>query len=141
MIATGCHSAYGTSGGVTVQVSSTFHPLPPCRVFDTRETQGPSAAAPSLASYEQRALGVAGRCGVPPTALAVSANVTATGAKAPGGLSVDASYGLLDVITFAAGQTRANGAFVSLTPNGYVIVENRSNGTVHVVLDVNGYFE
>ena len=44
-------------------------------------------------------------------------------------------------VDFAAGQTRANNAVVSLRGGGAVGVANVSSGTVDVVVDVNGYFK
>jgi len=48
-----------------------------------------------------------------------------------------------DVIDFVAGLTRANNAIVTLANDGSGTVDvfNGSRGTVHVVIDVNGYFE
>jgi hypothetical protein len=141
--ATGCTSYFSATGYVTVQGSMAFHTLPPCRLFDTREVSGVAAAAPVLSPYGQRVFDLSGRCGVPGTALALSANVTATEAQAGGGLDVEAGYGSPDtsVVVFGAAQTRANSAIISLAPGGSIVVWNHSSGTVHFILDVNGYFE
>ena len=45
-------------------------------------------------------------------------------------------------INFTPGVTRANNAIVLLATNGGTInVKNGSAGSVHFVLDVNGYFQ
>jgi hypothetical protein len=46
-------------------------------------------------------------------------------------------------VNFAAGQTRANNAVVILASSrsGTLALENSSAAAVHVVVDVNGYFE
>jgi len=50
---------------------------------------------------------------------------------------------LVSTINFIAGQTRANNAIVQVgdAPTGSVVVLNGAAGTVHFILDVNGYFE
>ena len=46
-------------------------------------------------------------------------------------------------VNFAPGQTRANNAIVLLSTDthGSLAVLNGAAGTVHVILDVNGYFQ
>jgi hypothetical protein len=87
---------------------------------------------------------VGGACGIPPTAKALSFNITATGATAPGNVRVypagtptpDAS-----TLNFTTGQNRANNGIVRLGAGGDLAIYSAPSGTVHVVLDVNGYFE
>ena len=45
-------------------------------------------------------------------------------------------------INFGANQTRANNAIIALSSDGTgrVDVKNDGAGTVHVIVDVNGYF-
>jgi hypothetical protein len=54
-----------------------------------------------------------------------------------------ASRPLASTINFAAGQNRANNAIIVLADDGSgtVSVFNSAAGAVHVVIDVNGYFE
>jgi hypothetical protein len=122
-----------------------FHTLTPCRVADTRNSPGPHGA-PALAGASARLFPVAGSCGVPPTARAVSANVTVTGPAAPGNLRIyagDAPAPLASAINFRPGQTRANSAVIVLSADASrsVFVANDAPGPVHFILDVNGYFE
>ncbi len=46
------------------------------------------------------------------------------------------------MINYRPGQTRANNVIISLGPAGDVTVQSdQGSGTVHVVIDVNGYFQ
>jgi hypothetical protein len=46
------------------------------------------------------------------------------------------------VINYGAGQTRAAQAVVALDDTGFVVVRSgQSTGSVHLILDVTGYFE
>jgi hypothetical protein len=122
-----------------------FYALTPCRLIDTREPDGPSGG-PALPAMASRAFVVAGRCGIPPTAKALSINVTTTAPTRPGRLKLypggtpapDAS----SVLSYAAGQTQANNAIVSLGTSGDLAVRcEQASGTAHVIVDVSGYFE
>ncbi len=73
-------------------------------------------------------------------------NLTVTGASAAGDLRVyptDLGIPLTSTINFAAGKTRANNASLLLATDGSgtVSVKNDTPGTVHLVVDVNGYFK
>lgn len=116
-----------------------FHTLPPCRVYDSR-TVG------VLSSETARLVPVAGTCGVPAWADAVSLNITAIEPTGGGHLTVlPADLPLLDTSTlnFPAGRTRANNALLALSPDGAILVHPvlSGNGQVHVAVDVNGWFE
>jgi Glycoside hydrolase family 44 len=125
-----------------------FYTLPPCRALDTRNPTG-AWAGPALAAGAERTFDLAGRCGVPATARAVSANLTAVGATGPGDLRVfagDASLPPASAINFGAGQVRANNAVVAVSQDGNAAVTFHPDlaggtGSVHVLLDVNGFFQ
>jgi hypothetical protein len=124
-----------------------FHTVTPCRLADTRDPAGPTGG-PALGAGSTRSFPVTGgTCGIPSTALAVSVNLTAVQAAAVGYLTLfpgDATGPpLASSLNFTAGQTRANNAIVSLAADGSgtIKVKNGSAGTVHFVLDVNGYFQ
>ncbi len=124
---------------------SGFYPLSPCRVIDTRNANGPRGG-PALASSSVRTFPVAGSCGIPANARTVSVNLTATNAAAPGDLRMyptDIGIPQTWAISFGAGQTRANNAMVTLATDGTgtIGVKNDAAGTVHVIVDVNGYFK
>ncbi len=121
-----------------VDRAADFHTLPPCRVFDTRNTS-------SLASSTSRTFTVAGACGVPAGAQAVAANLTAIGATGngrvvvyPAGPDVPATSSL----NFQAGVTRANNAVIGLTVGQVdALATVVGGGTVHLALDVTGYYQ
>jgi hypothetical protein len=125
--------------------AASFYSLSPCRVIDTRN---PAAlrAGPALRAGAERAFSMAGVCGIPTTAKAVSANVTVTGTTAAGNLRffpVGVGIPLVSTINFAPGQTRANDAIIQIGggTTGSITVRNDASGTVHLILDVNGYFQ
>jgi hypothetical protein len=123
-----------------------FYTVTPCRLVDTRIGAGPFGG-PALVAGAVRSFPVTGGvCGVSSTATAVSMNVTVVGASAPGHLTLypgdAAGPPATSTINFSPGQTRANNAIVLLATNGGTInVRNGSAGGVHLVLDVNGYFQ
>jgi uncharacterized repeat protein (TIGR01451 family) len=120
-----------------------FHTVTPCRVLDTRLPDGP-LGGPSLGGPD-RSFVLAGTCGIPATARAVSANITVTGPASQGHLSLyPAGFGLplVSSINFRAGQTRANNVTLPLGTGGAITVQAALiGGTVHFILDVNGYYE
>jgi Tol biopolymer transport system component len=125
--------------------NTSFFPLTPCRVFDTRNPAGPTGG-PSLGAHGVRDFTLAGACGIPANATAVSVNVTIASPTAAGVLKVYPAGAASSTATTAAfrgaGQTRANNAILAITgaPAGGVTVENVAVGTTDVLLDVNGYF-
>lgn len=121
-----------------------FHTVTPCRLLDTREPQD----GPALTSGAVATVVVHGSCGIPSTATSVSFNVTAVEATGAGHLTLfpgDQGQPPTSTIHFSAGQTRANNAIVALASDGTGTLNIApfvdGGGTVHVVLDVNGYFE
>ncbi len=50
---------------------------------------------------------------------------------------------LTSAINFGTGQTRTNNGMVTLPADGSqgITIFNAANGTTHVILDVNGYFQ
>jgi uncharacterized repeat protein (TIGR01451 family) len=118
-----------------------FHTLAPCRVLDTRDP----ASGPALGPGPARVFTIAGICGVPSMARALSVNVTVTQPTDAGDLRIyprGADAPLASAINYARGQTRANNAVVKLGDGGAVeVLRDQAAGTVHFILDVNGYFE
>ncbi len=126
---------------VTLPPAATLHALTPCRAIDTRGADGPA-----LPSGGTRTFVLTGRCGVPSGAAAVAANVTVTGATAAGAVRVGpaGTTPSLDTNAFRAGQTRAVAAELGLfgTPPGSITVTTTiPSGTVHVIVDVSGYWQ
>jgi hypothetical protein len=131
--------------GTGVGSPTGFFALEPCRVFDTRVDSGIAAGAPALAAWQRRLFVATGKCGIPVDAVAISVNVTVVGATATGDLVVVGGHISATVVTalpVPLARARANNALVQLstTGDGTVAVTNSTAGTVHVILDVNGYF-
>jgi hypothetical protein len=115
-----------------------FYTVAPCRVLDTRADR---PLAPGTARFQ-----VSGRCGIPVSARAVSANLTVVQPQAAGHLTVYPGDGQLPPtsnVNFGPGQVRANSAILQLAGDGSgtVNVSAVTSGGVHLVLDVNGYYQ
>jgi hypothetical protein len=91
-----------------------------------------------------RRFAVSGVCGIPSTAVSISANLAVTNVGAQGELVVypgDAGLPLSSALSFHAGRTRANNEVVYLSQTGSIFtVFNNCGSAVDFVLDVNGYF-
>jgi hypothetical protein len=122
-----------------------FYTLTPCRQIDTRNPPGP-AGGPALQPGELRAFTLAGTCGVPSSAKALSLNVTVVQPPAGGQLAMfaaDQPVPRSSVLSFSPGKVRANNAVVSVANDGLgsILVENQSTAPLQVIVDVNGYFQ
>jgi hypothetical protein len=121
-----------------------FYTVTPCRLLDTRQPTG-LAGGPQIGAQAARAMSLAGRCGIPPTAKALSVNVTVVQPAKSGQLILypdDQAAPLATTINFAAGALRANNAILGLgNGSGGAIAQNQSAGGVDLVIDVNGYFQ
>ncbi|MGH7535180.1 MAG: hypothetical protein ACREMG_06305 [Gemmatimonadales bacterium] len=122
-----------------------YFTLPPCRAVDTRDL-GALIGGPVLRGQETRPFAVTGTCGVPSTAKAVSINMAVTQSTAAGHLrlfSAAQAAPSVSSINYVAGQTRANNALISLDPSGAMaaFVAQPAGTTVHLIIDINGYFE
>jgi Tol biopolymer transport system component len=128
------------------QVGS-YYTLTPCRLLDTRDP----ADGPALFSGQTAVLLLHGACGIPETAKAVAVNVTVVQPSGAGFLTLhpgDIAPPATSTLNFEAGQTRANNAIQRLALNGAgtmavtpFVSGVGGNGTVHVIVDVVGYFE
>ena len=132
------------TGPVAPPAATRFHTVTPCRRVDTRSASlgGPQPlAAGSLTRFAL----AGGPCAVPGTAAAVSLNVAVTGPTTAGHLRLFPAGGaepLASALNYGAGLTRANNAIVGLGGAGEIAVRvGQASGTVHVIVDLNGYFE
>jgi hypothetical protein len=136
----------GTAGTCTPTGAPTglnYFTVTPCRVLDTRDPNGP-LGGPALQPSAQRTFTVGGTCGIPVGAKAISINLAVTQPLNDGDLRLfpaDVSAPPTSAINFGPGQTRANNAVIPLDPSGAMKVQNDSIGTVHLFIDVNGYFQ
>ena len=140
--ANGCASQ---SGSANVDVTGfQFFALTPCRLLDTRDPDGPYGG-PVIAALSSRTFVAAGHCGVPSGAKALAINITVTMGTAIGGVVIYQT-GIVPpldpIISYGTGQTRANNGILALGAGGdFVVKSEQPTGTVHVIVDVVGYFE
>jgi Metallo-peptidase family M12/IPT/TIG domain len=130
---------------LTPPPASSFYTVQPCRLVDTRNPNGPRGG-PAIAASARRDFTLTGVCGVPASAKAISVNLTVSGPAAAGFLKLfpgDGIAPLASSLNFSAGQTRGNNAIVLLATSGsgVLAVQNGSTGSLHFILDVNGYFQ
>jgi hypothetical protein len=124
--------------------ASRFYTLTPCRVIDTRNSFGPFGG-PALAANTQRSFTVGGQCGIPTAARAVSVNVTVTQSTSAGALKLFPS-GIpvpgATTINYRGAQTRANNSLSQLGSGGALTIRcEQISGSVHAIIDVNGYYQ
>jgi photosystem II stability/assembly factor-like uncharacterized protein len=122
-------------------LGGSFYTLTPCRLIDTREP----ANGPAFDADSERVFSLTGSCSIPPTARSVALNISVTEATTQGYLTLyETAIPAPEAISIAyrSGLTRANNAIVGLDPLGRMTVKcNQPSGTVHVILDVTGYFQ
>jgi hypothetical protein len=126
----------GTAGGLS------FYTVTPCRVLDTRST------GPALASGTPRTIQVAGVCGIPSDAVAVSLNVTAVAPPAEGFVTLfpgNSPVPATSTLNLIPGKTRANNAVLALATNASGTLAAQAflsnGGQVDLLVDVNGYLK
>jgi outer membrane protein assembly factor BamB len=135
--------ATGTAALHVTLTGSTFVPLTPTRLLDTRTGNGLSGA---FTSQVPRTFAVAGRGGVPASAVAVTGNLTVVGQTAKGFLYMGPNVianPTSSTLNFPVGDVRANAVTVALAPNGSLSVTYFSTtvtAQTQVVFDVTGYF-
>jgi hypothetical protein len=121
-----------------------FFAVPPCRLLDTRRPGGST-----LAGGEVRTIQVAGACGIPAGAAALSANVTVTGATGRGSLRLGAGGTpppTTSTVEFDRWRTRSNLVVLPLANAGTltaqaVFTAPGGVGSVQLIVDVSGYFQ
>jgi hypothetical protein len=119
-----------------------FHPVTPCRVWDSRDSNGPFGG-PLLAASETRTIPVLGstRCPVPATAQAYSVNVTVV---PPGGLGfitllpTAQPFPGVSTLNDYLGDVISNAAIVPAGANGSI--DLLATHQTHAFIDINGYF-
>jgi hypothetical protein len=143
-------AALGLARPVEAGGPYSFYSVSPCRVADTRWAAGPTGG-PALGANATREFPVLGACGLPATAKAVVFNVTIAAPTDYGNLRLypaGTSMPLASVINWVGTDSAlANGAIVPVGLSGANHLAVRcdmvagSTGTVHLILDVTGYFE
>jgi len=144
-------SGAGTCAGVQSynvvidpELGQDFFSLTPCRLLDTRNAVGP-LGGPALAAQADRTFVVAGICGIPADAKAISLNIAVTQPSMAGNIRLHPGgtvVPLVSAINYKAGQTRSNNAVIPLSALGELAAYlDQVAGTAHLILDVNGYFK
>jgi hypothetical protein len=129
------YDADGSTGG---------GPFGPCTLLDTRR----AADGPALRSDVRRTLSVHGACGVPTTAKTVSVKVTVLQSSGKGNLrfypgNVPSTAQPSATLRFQKGKARSASLTLSLATNGAgtlaILPFVAGEGTVHMIVEVNGY--
>ena len=123
---------------------STYHPLTPARILDSRD--GTGGLAGPFRSHVARTFQVTGKGGVPASAVAVTGNLTVTGQTGLGYLfigPVAQNNPTSSSLNFPTRDNRANGVTIALGAVGTLsitYVSSSLKATAHVIFDVGGYF-
>jgi hypothetical protein len=142
----------GGIGIVNATISSgskaVYVPISPCRLADTRP-------APDTVGLKNTPIGAGqthtftvrgsnGNCTIPPGATAIVANVTAVAPTAQSFMAIwpaDKPQPNASSLNYSAGQAPfPNAVTVTLSADGKIKAFNK-NGTVHVIVDIAGYYE
>jgi Subtilase family len=120
--------------------ASTYFPArAPQRILDTRTSLGGHARP--LGPGETVAVPIRGVAGVPSDATAVALNVTGVTPTSTTDLDVfSQDYPKTSTLNLLAGQVRANLDIVGIAFDGSIRVRNGGQASVHVLIDVLGYF-
>jgi hypothetical protein len=153
----------GTSGAVSVYVTNTsdvildidgyfatpgsgtyqFYPLTPCRVVDTRRTNGEFGGPPITGgAFRSFPLPQNEMCNIPASATAYSLNVTVLPRTTLGYLTIwptGESQPVVSTMNSTDGRIKANAAIVPAGGNGGAVSVYVTN-TTDVILDIDGYF-
>jgi hypothetical protein len=141
-------SATGSQAGIVVtRTTSTFHPINPFRMLDTRTGNGlvggPATLKPALpVGIPIRNRGLLGST-VANNATAITANVTIVTPTArsyvyigPVGVAHPETF----TIAFNKGDTTAYGSTIAVGADGKVYATYMGTGSTHLLIDVTGYF-
>jgi len=118
-----------------------FYPVPPCRVADTRNANGPFGG-PIVGAQTTRSFAIpSSACDIPSTAAAYSLNVTVV---PPGPLSYltvwpdGSAQPYVSTLNSWDGAVVANAAIVPAGTGG--VIDVFATNATQVILDINGYF-
>ena len=121
---------------VANDIGLAYFTIPPCRLYDSRQTTNMTANAPLTVL-------AAGKCGIPSTARVVAANLTVLAPAAPGYLqygSANAVTALASYMEYQYIDNRNVQAFLKLdaTGSGGFVSTTATNG---LLVDVYGYYD
>ena len=147
----------GTRAGIVVgYASTTYHPISPARILDSRPSGGvvtnigltgtfASGTVRTLQVVNANYVGGGSAVAVPAGATAITGNLTVVGQTAAGVLALGptmTSTGDTSTLNFVVGDIRANNVTVGLSVDGslQIVYRAASGATTNVVFDVTGYF-
>ncbi|MEO6326128.1 MAG: PQQ-dependent sugar dehydrogenase [Thermoanaerobaculia bacterium] len=143
IVTPGTPASYTAAFIPTLPISS-LHTITPCRVVDTRNADGPFGG-PALNAATARTFILPGTCGIPSSAKSVVLNVSAVAPSNPGNLTIyptGLAAPATSFLNFPPGLTRSNNGTVLLgNAGGVTVYPLMSTGIVHLLIDVQGYFE
>jgi hypothetical protein len=120
--------------------ASTYEPITPARLLDTRAGVGLGGG---FNANVPRSFQITGGT-IPTGAVAITGNLTVTGQSRGGYVSVTptpTANPTTSTINFPSGDTRANGLTIPLSGSGSLsAVYKTSSGSTHLILDVTGYY-
>jgi lysophospholipase L1-like esterase len=130
-----------------------YVPLTPCRIVDTRISNGTSFGAPSLVAGQQRTFQLANSsCNLPAAALAnggaISLNVTAVPVAGQpvsyvtvwGTSETEPQTPLISTLNAPTGTATANASVVTINPSTSESVSVYASDDTDLLLDITGYF-
>ncbi|UUY52283.1 hypothetical protein NRK68_33930 (plasmid) [Streptomyces yangpuensis] len=129
------------TGYFTRSSASGYTPTDPTRFVDTREGLGTSRGP--VPGQSQFGVQIAGTRGIPAGTKAVALNVTVTGPRAAGHLTVFPSGQAApntSNLNFTGGQTIANAVIVPVGADGRINVRNGGWDPADVIVDVVGHY-
>ncbi|MFL5725375.1 MAG: hypothetical protein ACJ77F_03480 [Chloroflexota bacterium] len=121
---------------------SSYVPIPPVRVLDTRTATGLSGV---FSANVPRSFQVANTPGIPANAVAVTGNVTVVNQTAAGYVSITPNPVVSpqsSTINFPLGDVRANNVTTPLNGTGKLAAVYKASAgkSTHIVVDITGYF-
>jgi hypothetical protein len=124
---------------------STFVPIAPVRVLDTRSASQVGPFSTPFPSNEPRTFIVAGQGGIPADAVAITGNLTVTQQTAVGFVALTVAPTATppsSTLNFPVGDNRANNATIPLSATGTLsaVFKAVAGKSVHLIFDVTGYF-
>jgi hypothetical protein len=133
-----------TAGAAPGDSDSTFVPITPCRLSDTRPEFKVNTQTAFTAGQSQTyaAHGTNGNCTLPVEAVGLSLNVTALNATAPTFVTVwpEGTLPVTSSLNQVPGQTPTpNAVTIKLAADGSFMAYNL-DGTLDVIVDVTGYY-
>ena len=144
--AAGTGTWFTNVGMLNTDAGATYHPIAPQRVLDTRSGIGLTNrfVANSPRTFQIRGRGTVPNS-IPPTAVAITGNVTVTQQTASGYVAVTprpTNSPRTSTLNFPVADNRANNVTLPLGPNGTIaaVYKSSSGQRTHLIFDVTGYF-